>query len=262
MANKKIKLKNANGDYLLPYTTNVPDATSETKGLVEIEDTPTTDSTKVLTSGGAKNALAAKLDVSGTAAKATADASGNVITTTYATKTELQTAQETANEAKSLAEGRSRATAYSNYETLITELNSAASNTFKIGDNLLIQAQNVPDLWVYAIESTTAEYTYTTDDAFVSAIQSTGFVQVGYYKLAALESAKIDLTGFVPTTRTINGKALSTDITLSAADIADLDNSYLGKDATAAKAVADADGNNISTTYLKVSDAISFEEME
>lgn len=48
--------------------------------------------TEALTSG-----LAGKLDAEGTAAKATADASGNVITTTYATKTELGAKANTAD---------------------------------------------------------------------------------------------------------------------------------------------------------------------
>ena len=47
--------------------------------------------TAALTSG-----LAGKLDTGGTAAKATADAAGNVITTTYATKTELGTKADSA----------------------------------------------------------------------------------------------------------------------------------------------------------------------
>ena len=48
--------------------------------------------TEALTSG-----LEGKLDAEGTAAKATADASGNVITTTYATKTELGAKANTAD---------------------------------------------------------------------------------------------------------------------------------------------------------------------
>ena len=48
--------------------------------------------TAALTSG-----LAGKLDTEGTAAKATADASGNVITTTYATKKELDAKADTAD---------------------------------------------------------------------------------------------------------------------------------------------------------------------
>ena len=256
MANKRIKLKNATGDYLEPYTTNVPDASSSTKGLVQTEATPTANSTKVLTSGGAKTALDAKLDATGTAAKATADASGNVITSTYATKTEVQTAQTTANDAKSIAEGRVRATANTNYQAMVTALNAASATDFKVGDNIFIQAKNVPDLWIYSVESTTSTYTYTTDEALVTAIQSAGFVQIGYYKVAVLETEKVDLTNYVPATRTVNGKALSSNISLSAADVG-----ALASTGTAAKATADADGNTISTTYLKLSDAISYEEM-
>ena len=256
MANKRIKLKNATGDYLEPYTTNVPDASSSTKGLVQTEATPTANSTKVLTSGGAKTALDAKLDATGTAAKATADASGNVITSTYATKTEVQTAQTTANEATSIAEGRVRATAYANYQAMVTALNAASATDFKVGDNIFIQAKNVPDLWIYSVESTTSTYTYTTDEALVTAIQSAGFVQIGYYKVAVLETEKVDLTNYVPATRTVNGKALSSNISLSAADVG-----ALASTGTAAKATADADGNTMSTPYLKLSDAISYEEM-
>lgn len=257
MANKKIKLKNSTGDYLLPYTTNVPDATNSSKGLVEIEETPTAGSSKVLTSGGAKTALDGKLDATATAAKATADASGNVITTTYAQKSEVQEVKTTAEEAKSIAQGRARATAYADYNALVSALNQANPTEFKVGDNFFIQAQNVPDLWVYAVEATSSAYTYTDDETLVNALQTSGTIQVGYYTIAILESAKVDLSNFVPTSRTINGKALTTDITLTAADIG-----AMTSDDTAAKATADADGNNIATTYLKVTDAISFEEMD
>ena len=51
-------------------------------------------------------------------------------------------------------------------------------------------------------------------------------------------------TGYVPNTRTVNGKALSSNITLSAADVG-----ALASNGTAAKATADADGNNIASTY-------------
>lgn len=261
MANKKIKLKNASGDYLLPYTTNVPDATSSTKGLVEIEDTPTTSSQKALSSGGAKTALDAKLDSTATAAKATADASGNVITTTYATKTEVQTAQTTATEAKSIAEGRARATSYATITAMVSALNAAAKADFNVGDNIFIQAQNVPDLWIYTVENSQSSYTYSTDAAFTQALNTNGCVQIGYFKVSALESAKVNLNGYVPETRKVNGKALSTDITLTAADIADIGTTYLEKTGTAAKATADADGNTISSTYLKVANAITYEEM-
>lgn len=256
MANKRIKLKNATGDYLEPYTTNVPDASTSSKGLVQLEETPTAESNKVLTSGTVKVALDNKLDKTGTAAKATADASGNNIASTYATKTELSGVEETANSAKSIAEGRIRAVAYQNYQALVTALNAVTAIEFKVGDNIFIQAKNVPDLWVYSVEEASSNYTYTTDDALISAIQSAGFVQIGFYKVAVLETEKVDLTNYVPVTRTVNGKPLSSNVTLSASDVG-----ALASTGTAAKATADAEGNTISTTYLKLADAISYEEM-
>ena len=256
MAIKNIKLKNAEGDYLYPYTENLPKASTTAHGAVQLDDMPTAGSTNALTSGGVKTALDNKLDVSGTAVKATSDANGNVISDTYATKTEVESVEMLANTAKSLAEGRVRAVSFASYSELAQAVNTAAKTDYKIGDVFYLQAQNVPDLWVYNVADNLSAYTYSTDEALVSAIQTDGFVQVGYFKLSALESAKVDLAGFVPTSRTINGKDLSANITLSASDVG-----ALAAGGTAEKATSDADGNNISQTYAKLADVISFEEM-
>lgn len=256
MATKRIKLKNANGDYLEPYTTNVPDATTSAKGIVQLEATPTANSTKALTSGGAKTALDNKLDKTGTAAKATADASGNNIVDTYATKTALSAVETTANTAKSIAEGRARAVSFESYSALVTALNAAANTDYKVGDNIFIQAKEVPDLWVYSVETTTTSYSYTNDDALISALEA-GAVQIGYYKIAAMETGKVDLTGFVPTTRKVNNKALSADISLTYSDVG-----ALAANGTAAKATADASGNNIASTYATKAEIITYEEMQ
>ena len=255
MATKRIKLKNANGDYLEPYTTNVPEATTSAKGIVQLEATPTASSTKALTSGGAKTALDNKLDKTGTAAKATADASGNNIADTYATKTALSEVETTANTAKSIAEGRARAVSFESYSAMVTALNAAANTDYKVGDNIFIQAKEVPDLWIYSVESTTTSYSYTTDDALISALE-TGAVQIGYYKIAAMETGKVDLTGYVPTTRKVNNKALSADISLTYSDVG-----ALAANGTAAKATADASGNNIASTYATKAEIITYEEM-
>lgn len=255
MATKRIKLKNANGDYLEPYTTNVPEATTSAKGIVQLEATPTANSTKVLTSGGAKTALDNKLDKTGTAAKATADASGNNIVDTYATKTALSAVETTANTAKSIAEGRARAVSFESYSALVTALNAATNTDYKVGDNIFIQAKEVPDLWIYSVETTTTSYSYTTDDALISALE-TGAVQIGYYKIAAMETGKVDLTGYVPTTRKVNNKALSADISLTYSDVG-----ALAANGTAVKATADASGNNIASTYATKAEIITYEEM-
>ena len=257
MTTKRIKLKNADGDYLEPYTTNVPDASSSVKGIVQTEATPTANSTKALTSGGAKTALDNKLDKTATATKATADASGNNIVDTYATKTALSEVETMANTAKSIAEGRARAVSFENYSALVTALNSAANTDYQVGDNIYIKEQEVPDLWIYSVEATSSDYTYTSEDALSAALQTSSSVQIGYYKVAAMETAKVDLTDYVPTARTVNGKALTGNITLSAADVG-----ALSAGATVAKATADANGNNIATTYATKSEIILYEEMQ
>lgn len=93
MANRNVKLKNKSGDILYPYTDNIPTASTSAAGKVKMDSTPTSGSNNALTSDGAYTALSGKLSTSGTAAKATADASGNNIANTYATKTELTAVQ-------------------------------------------------------------------------------------------------------------------------------------------------------------------------
>ena len=93
MAKRNVKLKNRSGDYLYPYTENIPTASTSTAGKVKLDSSPTSGSNNAITSGAVYSALSGKLSTTGTAAKATADASGNNIENTYATKTELTTVQ-------------------------------------------------------------------------------------------------------------------------------------------------------------------------
>ncbi len=256
MANKKIKLKNAAGEYLEPYTENIPVASTTQAGKVQLDNTPTLNSLHALTSGGAKTVLDTKLDATATAVKATADADGNTITATYATKTELSSVDATAQSAKSIAEGRSRGVAFADYAALVVNLNIADKSTYQVGDNLFIQAKEVPDLWIYLVEEVSSPYTFENNDVFVEALENAGFIQIGHFKIAAMETAKVDLSGYVASERTINGKPLTSDITLTAEDVGALTSA-----GTVDKAIADANGNNIATTYAKLSDIISFEEM-
>ncbi len=93
MTDRQVKLKNRSGDYLLPYTDNIPAASTSTAGKVKLDLSPTSGSNNAITSGAVYTALSDKLSTTGTAAKATADANGDVISTTYVTKTELTTVQ-------------------------------------------------------------------------------------------------------------------------------------------------------------------------
>lgn len=110
------------------------------------------------------------------------------------------TANSTANTAKSIAEGANQALSYGNYQTMITAFNALANNVYNVGQNVMIITLEVPDLWISSIESTSQTYTYTTDEAFTTALSTNGYVQVGYYKLSALETQKVDLTNYVKDT--------------------------------------------------------------
>ncbi len=67
------------------------------------------------------------------------------------------------------------------------------------------------------------------------------YVNSAWEKIGTTE---VDLSGYVPTTRTVNNKQLNANITLTAGDVG-----ALPADGTATKATADANGNNIATTY-------------
>ena len=110
------------------------------------------------------------------------------------------TANSIANTAKSIAEGANQALSYSNYSAMVTAFNNLANDVYNVGQNVMIITLEVPDLWISGIESTSQSYIYTTDEAFTTALETNGYVQVGYYKLSALETQKVDLTNYVTNT--------------------------------------------------------------
>lgn len=110
------------------------------------------------------------------------------------------------NEVNSIAKGANQALSYSNYQAMITVFNSLANNVYNVGQNVMIITLEVPDLWISSIESTSQTYTYTTDEAFTTALATNGYVQVGYYKLSALETQKVDLTNYVTNTDYATGQ--------------------------------------------------------
>lgn len=136
---------------------------------------------------------ATSANTANSATKATQDASGNVITSTYATKTELQ---------NGLA-GKSQSKTYNNYKAFVTAVNAMNNTALKVGDNVFIVTQGVPDMWVSAVNSSSATYTYTSDSAIVTALRSANGLTVGYYVFRELETEKVDLTAYQ--TKTDNG---------------------------------------------------------
>ena len=104
------------------------------------------------------------------------------------------------NEIDGIAKGANQALSFVNYSTMIAEFNSLDDDVYNVGQNIYIQTLEVPDLWVSEIAATSSTYTYTTDEAFTTAMATNGYVQVGYYKLSALETQKVDLTNYVTNT--------------------------------------------------------------
>lgn len=95
-----ISLTKANVTSALGYTppttnTTYSTGTASTSGLTKLYTGTGTNTDGTMTQSAINSALSGKLSTTGTAAKATADASGNTITSTYATKTELNTKQAT-----------------------------------------------------------------------------------------------------------------------------------------------------------------------
>ena len=142
MTDRQVKLKNRSGDYLLPYTDNIPAASTSTAGKVKLDSSPTSGSNNAITSGAVYTALSGKLSTTGTAAKATADASGNNIANTYLTKT------GTAAKATADASGNNIANTYATKTELTTVQNSIPADSglvHKTGSETIGGAKTLSD---------------------------------------------------------------------------------------------------------------------
>lgn len=104
------------------------------------------------------------------------------------------------NEVNSIAKLANQAKSYSTYQAFINYLNTAEKTEFIPGQSFMIQTKLVPDLWVYSVENTSVQYTYTTDEDFITYTNQATGGQVGYYKLAQLETQKVDLTDYATET--------------------------------------------------------------
>ena len=57
MTTRNVKLKNRAGEYLHPYTDNLPTASTSTAGKVKLDSSPTSGSNNAITSGAVYTAL-------------------------------------------------------------------------------------------------------------------------------------------------------------------------------------------------------------
>ena len=110
-------------------------------------------------------------------------------------ETTVTTYTDSINTLESIVKGRNQALAYNSYSEMITALNSMSADELKRGQNIYIGTVGVPDLWVYGVETSNNSYTYVDDLTFVQNLDTNTTLQVGHYKLAQLETQKVDLVG-------------------------------------------------------------------
>ena len=109
-------------------------------------------------------------------------------------------AKEKAETALSVSKGANQALSYDDYQAMITNFNAFESEKFNLGQQVMIRTLNVPDLWVYNYAEENISYEYSNDETFVNTLKEQGYVQVGWYLLAQLETQKVDLTEYVKNT--------------------------------------------------------------
>lgn len=99
--------------------------------------------------------------------------------------------------ALNIAKGANQSLVYNNYSEMIAIFNSLDNDVYKVGQNILIITLDVPDLWISEVKDIVIPYTYITDDEFVTELNENGYIQIGHYKISALETQKVNLPDYI-----------------------------------------------------------------
>lgn len=174
------------GDAETDYRKGNVNITKANIGLGNVDNTADANKSVKHATSADSATTATSATTANSATKATQDASGNVITSTYATKNELR---------DGLA-GRAATKTYENYQAFVTAMGLLPKSELKVGDNIYIKKLDVPDMWVTAVNATSASYTYTNDQAIINALDTTNGLTVGYFSFSKLETEKVDLSTY------------------------------------------------------------------
>lgn len=174
------------GDAESTYRKGNVNITKANIGLGNVDNTADANKSVKHATSADSATTATSASTANSATKATQDASGNVITSTYATKNELR---------DGLA-GRATTKTYENYQAFVTAMGLLSKSELKVGDNIYIKKLDVPDMWVTAVNATSVSYTYTTDQAIINALDTTNGLTVGYFSFSKLETEKVDLSTY------------------------------------------------------------------
>lgn len=183
-AGKVDDVQDVNGSSIV--TNKIAKLTKAAVGLGNVDNTADANKSVKHATSADNATTATSATTANSATKATQDASGNVITSTYATKNELR---------DGLA-GRATTKTYENYQAFVTAMGLLAKSELKVGDNIYIKKLDVPDMWVTAVNAASTSYTYTNDQAIINALDTTNGLTVGYFSFSKLETEKVDLSTY------------------------------------------------------------------
>lgn len=134
--------------------------------------------------------------------------------------------QEEFDRINGLIKGADKAVAFANYAEMVVALNNKSKDEYSVGQTIFIGTQDVPDVWIYAVENTSEKYNYTTDEEIETTFLDDQTIKVGYYRLSALESKEIDVSNFMTldTKQTVTGdKNFTGDLRKDGMDVATID---------------------------------------
>lgn len=183
-AGKVDDVQDVNGASIV--TNKIAKLTKAAVGLGNVDNTADANKSVKHATSADSATTATSATTANSATKATQDASGNVITSTYATKNELR---------DGLA-GRATTKTYENYQAFVTAMGLLSKSELKVGDNIYIKKLDVPDMWVTAVNATSVSYSYTNDQAIINALDTTNGLTVGYFSFSKLETEKVDLSTY------------------------------------------------------------------
>lgn len=143
------------------------------------------------------------------------------------------------NQALAIAKGRNQSLAYNSYSEMITALNGMTKDELKRGQNIYIGTVGVPDLWIYSVEDSSVNYSYVNDETIVGSLGTDTTIQVGYYKLAQLETQKVDLTNIESDINDLQSSDTDINALITALTnrVTELENSSGGSDWTLLKTI-------------------------
>lgn len=93
-------------------------------------------------------------------------------------------------------DGANKSASFNSYSDMVNALNAAASNVYRVGQNIMVVTLDVPDLWVSQLVETAQPYSYTSDKDITDALKANGSITIGYYVISQLETQKVDLTDY------------------------------------------------------------------